>query len=105
MSEAPESLRIAGHPVEVLSLGRHSIGVIRINENVTVIFQVRNGGDGLNGVHSRVSLALFCLSEVEACDVVPPRFPPSAQWRHDYHRDSAMARRQPRDRAAHGVLV
>jgi hypothetical protein len=44
MSETPESFRIAGHPVEVLSLGNHSIGVIRINKDVTVVFQIRNGG-------------------------------------------------------------
>jgi len=40
MSETLGVLADRGHPVEV------SFGVIRTNEDVTLVFQVRNGGGG-----------------------------------------------------------
>jgi hypothetical protein len=71
MSETHKPLRIAGHPVEVISLGTHSIGVIRTDKDLTVVFAIKNG----SGSPSPADKCLMCrLSKLFECrdKVCPP---------------------------------
>jgi hypothetical protein len=39
-------LKIAGHVVERISVGKHTLGQIVINNDVTVVFRIKEGGGG-----------------------------------------------------------
>jgi hypothetical protein len=44
MPAKSKALEIAGFPVERVSAGRHSLGQVVIDENVTVMFQLNDSG-------------------------------------------------------------
>ena len=63
-------LKIAGHIVERISVGKHTLGQIVINNNVTVIFKIKDGGE--EGPGSGKCLACKISHVVDCANVVCP---------------------------------
>lgn len=63
-TSSSKPLMIAGYTVERISVGGHTLGQIVINEDVTVVFQIKNGGSG-SEINTK---CLSCkLSKITAC--------------------------------------
>ena len=69
MAQTPKGLRVAGYPVERVSVGRHSLGMVTVDDNVTVVFQMRDGEPGSGGgggdcLACKISKISECANEV-----------------------------------------
>jgi hypothetical protein len=65
VSKEEGPLKIAGHTVERFQAGRHMLGRIEFNDEITVVFQIKNGDSGpdVGGVR-----CLTCkISKIGAC--------------------------------------
>jgi hypothetical protein len=69
MARPPKPLKVAGYPVERVSVGGHTLGVITVRDDVTVMFQIRDGRPGTGGDSSdcltcKISKISECADEV-----------------------------------------
>lgn len=68
MARPAKPLKVAGYSVERVSAGRHSLGVINVSDDITVMFQMRDEGPGTgpNGdcLACKISKIRECADEV-----------------------------------------
>lgn len=71
MSKHPKSLKISDYPVELISVGRHTLGQVRINDDVAVIFRMKQDDPEMPDINAN---CLTCkISNISKCaDLVCP---------------------------------
>jgi hypothetical protein len=64
MAPSSKPMKIAGHTVKPITVGRHTVGQVVIDKNVTVLFRMADGG-GLGGSDGK---CLACkIGKISAC--------------------------------------
>jgi hypothetical protein len=63
MDKTQEPLRIAGYPVERAAVGGHTLGVVTVDDNITVMFRVSGTGTGAGESSDCVACKISKISE------------------------------------------
>jgi hypothetical protein len=68
MGKSQRPVKVAGYPVERATVGPHTLGVISIDDNVTVMFRLggsgSGGGDTSDCLACKISKISECANEV-----------------------------------------